>query len=162
MPGPKPKYTIQLFENEERELRQLVRSRKAPRGADNEEASTLIEELLTDTHYLLEGSALQCTPRPSGLAVLRPLLGCAAARTLPPYRYGKEVRRIFHKLRSTAIENFNEQFSSRVSLTATAKCPPRIWSTPSALHGEPSSSIDSPYYTASSMNSTCGLVSKPS
>jgi len=32
MPGPKPKYPIQLLENEESELRQLVRSRKAPRG----------------------------------------------------------------------------------------------------------------------------------
>lgn len=32
MPRPKPKYPIQLLENEEKELRQLVRSRKARRG----------------------------------------------------------------------------------------------------------------------------------
>lgn len=32
MPGPKPKYPIQLFDNEISELRQLVRSRKAAQG----------------------------------------------------------------------------------------------------------------------------------
>jgi transposase len=32
MPGPKPKYPIQLFDNEISDLRQLVRSRKAPQG----------------------------------------------------------------------------------------------------------------------------------
>ena len=32
MPGLKPKYPIQLLENEERQLRQLVQSRKAAQG----------------------------------------------------------------------------------------------------------------------------------
>lgn len=32
MRGPKPKYAIQLPENEEQELRQLVNSRKTPQG----------------------------------------------------------------------------------------------------------------------------------
>jgi hypothetical protein len=32
MPGPKPKYPIQLLDNQIAELRQLVNSRKAPQG----------------------------------------------------------------------------------------------------------------------------------
>ena len=32
MPGPKPKYPIQLLDNEIAELRQMVNSRKAPQG----------------------------------------------------------------------------------------------------------------------------------
>ncbi len=32
MPGPKPKYEIQLFDKELTQLRQLVHSRKAPQG----------------------------------------------------------------------------------------------------------------------------------
>jgi len=32
MPGPKPKYSIQLTPEEEKELRQLVNSPKAPQG----------------------------------------------------------------------------------------------------------------------------------
>jgi len=32
MPGPKPKYPIQLLDNQIAELRQMVNSRKAPQG----------------------------------------------------------------------------------------------------------------------------------
>jgi transposase len=32
MPGPKPSYPIQLFENEITELRQMIKARKTPQG----------------------------------------------------------------------------------------------------------------------------------
>ena len=37
-------------------------------------------------------------------------VGDDPAGALPTYRSGVEVRRIFHRLRSRATENFNEQF----------------------------------------------------
>jgi hypothetical protein len=78
--------------------------------ADNEQAPSLLAELplhplfvLGDIHYNTPELAAHCALR---------------GRTLVTTQYGKyphtgsgvEVRRLFHKLRSTAIENFNEQF----------------------------------------------------
>jgi hypothetical protein len=79
-------------------------------AADNEVAPHLLHELPPDAHFVL-GDTHYNDPD------LRQL--CAAADRIlvttrrGPYPHtdsGVEVRRIFHKLRSRAIENFNEQF----------------------------------------------------
>jgi hypothetical protein len=80
--------------------------------ADNEEARPLIEELPEEIHYLLGDihynapNVRDAWEREDRFLVV-PQYG--------PYPHdddGKEVRRVFHKLRSLAMENFNEQFKS--------------------------------------------------
>lgn len=80
--------------------------------ADNEEAPALIEEVPEDVHYLLGDihynapNVREAWEREDRFLVV-PQYG--------PYPHeddGKEVRRVFHKLRSLAMENFNEQFKS--------------------------------------------------
>jgi hypothetical protein len=78
--------------------------------ADNEAAPALLDELPLDARYVL-GNLHYNAPNVRE--------ACArAGRTLVTTRYGPyphtdsgvDVRRVFHKLRSLAIENFNEQF----------------------------------------------------
>ena len=78
--------------------------------ADNEAAPALLDELPLDARYVL-GDLHYNAPNVHD--------SCArAGRTLVTTRYGPyphtdggvDVRRVFHKLRSLAIENFNEQF----------------------------------------------------
>ncbi len=80
--------------------------------ADSDEALTLLPELPAEVRYVL-GDRHYNTP-----AVRE---ACAHAdRSLVTSQYGRyphtdagvEVRRLFHKLRSIAIENFNEQFKA--------------------------------------------------
>jgi len=78
--------------------------------ADNEQAPTLLRQLplhplfvLGDVHYNTPDLKVHCQER--GRTLVTTQYG--------PYPHtgpGVEVRRLFHKLRSTAIENFNEQF----------------------------------------------------
>jgi hypothetical protein len=78
--------------------------------ADNEVAPALIQELPPAVRYLLGDihynapNVRQAWESPDRFLVV-PQYG-----PYPHTDIGKEVRRIFHKLRSTAIENFNEQF----------------------------------------------------
>jgi hypothetical protein len=78
--------------------------------ADNEVAPTLIQELPLDLHYLL-GDIHYNTPnvRQAWESFDRFLI-VPQYGAYPHIGIGKEVRRVFHKLRSTAIENLNEQF----------------------------------------------------
>lgn len=78
--------------------------------ADNEVAPALLDELPCEARYVL-GDLHYHAPNVQA--------GCdRAGRTLVTPRYGSyphtdggvEVRRVFHKLRSLAIENFNEHF----------------------------------------------------
>jgi hypothetical protein len=78
--------------------------------ADNDQAVLLLPEVPTvpafalgDTHYNAPNVRACCDLRSCTLVATR--RGAA-----PHTDAGVEVRRIFHKLRSTAIENFNEQF----------------------------------------------------
>ncbi len=78
--------------------------------ADNHIAAALIEELpdearfvLGDTHYDAENVREKCEQTERFLVTSK-------RGGYPHTDCGVEVRRIFHKLRSTAIENFNEQF----------------------------------------------------
>lgn len=84
----------------------------AANWADNDVAPELIQELPREIRYLL-GDIHYNAPNvreaweSEGRFLVVPHYG--------PYPHtdpGKEVRRIFHKLRSQAIENFNEQFKS--------------------------------------------------
>lgn len=79
-------------------------------AADNEVAEALLRELpaevrflLGDQHYHAPNVRERCEPR-----------GCMVVASQPgPYPHtdaGVEVRRLFHELRSRAIENFNGQF----------------------------------------------------
>jgi hypothetical protein len=78
--------------------------------ADNEVAPSLIQELPTETRFLLgdihyNAPNVKKACNEADLFLVTPQYG--------PYPHaddGVEVRRIFHKLRSSAIENFNEQF----------------------------------------------------
>jgi hypothetical protein len=90
----------------------LAATLTAANRADNEEAPALLSELAADVRFLL-GDQHYNDPALHEL--------CAAAeRTLVtsrrgPYPHrddGVEVRRIFHQLRSHAIENFNGQFKA--------------------------------------------------
>lgn len=78
--------------------------------ADNEHAPHLLEQLplepvfvLGDVHYNTPELKAHCVQR--GRTLVTTHYG-----TYPHTDAGVEVRRLFHKLRSTAIENFNEQF----------------------------------------------------
>jgi hypothetical protein len=78
--------------------------------ADNEAALALMEELPTDTRYLLgdlhyNAPNVRQSWESSERSLVVPQYG--------PYPHaddGKEVRCVFHKLRHKTIENFNEQF----------------------------------------------------
>ena len=91
----------------------LVAQLTAANAADNEEAPALIWELPGEVHFLLgdqhyHDPALQqvCAQRGCSLVTTRSGNGHPYPHTDP----GVEVRRILHKTRSLAIENFNEQF----------------------------------------------------
>jgi hypothetical protein len=80
--------------------------------ADNQMAPALIEELpeearfvLGDTHYDAENVRQKCEETERFLVTSR-------RGAYPHTDSGVEVRRIFHKLRSLANENFNEHFKS--------------------------------------------------
>lgn len=84
----------------------------AANEADNEVAPALIAELpealrivLGDLHYNAPGVHEACEQRDYWL--ITPQYG-----SYPHDDAGKEVRRIFHRLRHQAIENFNEQFKA--------------------------------------------------
>jgi plasmid stabilization system protein ParE len=80
--------------------------------ADNQMAPALIEELpdearfvLGDTHYDAENVREKCEQTQRFLVTSK-------RGAYPHTDAGVEVRRIFHKLRSLANENFNEHFKS--------------------------------------------------
>jgi plasmid stabilization system protein ParE len=99
--------------------------------ADNQIAPALIEELpeearfvLGDTHYDAQNVREKC--KRTGRFLVTSKRGA-----YPHTDSGVEVRRIFHKLRSLANENFNEHFS-RASSRFMSRFPPRAGSTPRA------------------------------
>jgi hypothetical protein len=83
--------------------------------ADNEQAPSLIEVLPHDLHFLLgdqhyhdEALINQCDNR--GCILVTSFTG--KNNPYPHHDDGVDVRRVLHKTRSIAIENFNEQFKS--------------------------------------------------
>jgi len=80
--------------------------------ADNEEAPALIEEVPEEIHYLLGDIHYNADNVYQAWETEDRFLVVPQYGAYPHDDDGKEVRRIFHKLRSLAIENFNEQFKS--------------------------------------------------
>ena len=88
----------------------LAAALTAANVADNEVAPALLDELPAEVRYVLgdlhyNAPAVQAACEAAGRALVTPRYG--------PYPHtdeGAEVRRVFHTLRSAAIENFNEQF----------------------------------------------------
>lgn len=80
--------------------------------ADNVVAEALIPELPFEARYVL-GDTHYNAPNVTGACRLRDLLPVTTKRGAYPHTDdGVEVRRIFHKLRSVANENFNEHFKA--------------------------------------------------
>jgi hypothetical protein len=78
--------------------------------ADNEVAPVLLRELPAEVRYLL-GDQHYNAPNVRELCECRDCLVIATQPGKYPHRDdGAAVRRVFHQLRSHAIENFNEQF----------------------------------------------------
>ncbi len=78
--------------------------------ADNEHVLTLLPELPDEVHYLLgdrhyHAPEVQTACEQADRILVTPHYG-----RYPHTDAGVEVRRVLHKVRSTAIENFNEQF----------------------------------------------------
>lgn len=78
--------------------------------ADNGVAPALIQELPTEMRYLLGDIHYNAPNVRQAWESFDRFLVVPQHGPYPHTDMGKEVRRIFHKLRSTAIENFNEQF----------------------------------------------------
>jgi hypothetical protein len=78
--------------------------------ADNEAAPALISELPLDTRYLLGDIHYNAPNIREAWESDERVLVVPQYGPYPHDDEGKEVRRIFHKLRSITIENFNEQF----------------------------------------------------
>ncbi len=92
--------------------------------ADNQIAPSLIDELpeearfvLGDTHYDAENVREKCEQTERFLVTSK-------RGAYPHTDRGVEVRRIFHKLRTLANENFRAS-TSRASSMYTSRCPPR-------------------------------------
>lgn len=79
-------------------------------AADNEMAPALIEELPTDLRYLLGDTHYNAPNVRQAWESFNRFLVTSRRGRYPHTDIGKEVRRVFHKLRSITIENFNEQF----------------------------------------------------
>jgi hypothetical protein len=78
--------------------------------ADNEVAPALTSELPPDTRYLLGDIHYNAPNVREAWESEERFLITPQYGAYPHDDDGKEVRRIFHKLRSVTIENFNEQF----------------------------------------------------
>jgi Transposase DDE domain len=109
--------------------------------ADSRLTPRLLEELpeearfvLGDTHYNAPEVHQLCE------SADRILVASGHRGAYPHTDAGVEVRRIFHELRSRAIENFRTG-SSRASSTGKARYPPKGLPTPLDSRSEPSSSI---------------------
>ena len=128
--------------------------------ADSRLAPQLLRELpeearfiLGDTHYNASEVRQLCEGQER-------ILVASGHGPYPHTDAGVEVRRIFHELRSRAIENFRAG-SSRASSAATPRCPPRGWPTPRDSRWGLSSSTNWPCSTSTSTAETCASGSKP-
>jgi hypothetical protein len=79
-------------------------------AADNEIAPRLLEPLPSAVRFVLGDTNYQDPALHDACATAGRLLVATRRGAYPHTDDGVEVRRVFHKLRSLAIENFNEQF----------------------------------------------------
>ena len=80
--------------------------------ADNEAAARLLPELPPALRWLLGDTSYDDTALHEQCAAAGRLLVTAKRGAYPHTHAGVEVRRVFHQLRSHAIENFNRQFKA--------------------------------------------------
>jgi hypothetical protein len=80
--------------------------------ADNEQAPALLEELPDALRFLLGDTSYNDSALTERCAADGRLLVTTKRGPYPHTDAGVEVRRVFHELRSRAIENFNGQFKS--------------------------------------------------
>lgn len=78
--------------------------------ADNEVAPQLLRQLPTEVRFVLGDRHYNAPNVQEACAQAGRILVATQYGPYPHTGDGVEVRRVFHKLRSTAIENFNEQF----------------------------------------------------
>ena len=127
--------------------------------ADNEEVLRLVPELPEDVRYLLgDVHSNDPTLRARWETDDRLLVTTQRGR-YPHTDDGVEVRRLFHQLRSHAIENVND--NSKASSSVTARSPVRASSRHSATSSALSSSTNCSCSTASSTIKTSASASKP-
>jgi hypothetical protein len=81
----------------------------AANQADNEIAPRLLSELPPEAHFVLGDTAYADPELSQGCAAVGRILITPRRGAYPHADEGVEVRRIFHKLRSLAIENCNDQ-----------------------------------------------------
>jgi len=79
-------------------------------AADNETAPRLLDVLPQAVRFVLGDTAYQDPTLHQHCAAADRFLVATQRGRYPHTDDGVEVRRVFHKLRSTSIENFNEQF----------------------------------------------------
>ncbi|MDQ5854107.1 MAG: transposase, partial [Chloroflexota bacterium] len=79
-------------------------------AADSEVAPRLLHELPVTLRFLLGDTSYDDTALREQCAAVDRVLVTSKHGAYPHDDAGKEVRRLFHQLRSHAIENFNEQF----------------------------------------------------
>lgn len=78
--------------------------------ADSEQALTLLPELPAEVRFVLGDRHYNAPKVRQACEQAGPLLVATRYGAYPHTDAGVEVRRVFHKLRSVAIENFNEHF----------------------------------------------------
>jgi hypothetical protein len=128
--------------------------------ADNEPAPRLLDEVPLDARFVLGDTHYNDPAVRDHCAKSNRLLVATRRGRYPRTDDGVEVRRVFHQLRSHAIENFNGQFKG--IFDAHGSVPTRGLAPPSASLSAPSSSINSPCSTVSSITKISELASKPS
>jgi hypothetical protein len=89
----------------------VAAERTATNHADHAIALRLVPELPPEAHFVLGDTANADPARHQRCAAAGRLLITPGRGPYPHADDGVEVRRLFHKLRSLAIEHFNEQFT---------------------------------------------------
>jgi hypothetical protein len=80
--------------------------------ADNEKAPDLLDELPTQVRFVFGDRHYNTDELRSKCEGQNRVLVCSQYGRYPHNDDGKEVRRVLHKLRSLALENFNEHYKS--------------------------------------------------
>lgn len=128
--------------------------------ADNEQTPTLLEALV-QRHLFLLGNRAYHNPALREHCWARQRTTVTTRRDAYPHTdQGVEVCRVFHHLRTHAIENFNGQF--KVIFNCGGQVATRAWWPPDASRSGRSLSINSPSSTVSRLAARCVLVSSHS
>ena len=129
--------------------------------SDNQVALSLIERLPEEARFVLGDTHYNAPEVRAACAQSERFLVASGRGPYPHTDSGVEVRRIFHRLRHVAIENFRAS-TSRPSSTPTGRCPRRDGSTPHASLWERYSSTSWRCFTDTSKGRKPTAGSRPS